>query len=327
MKCRKLGRTGIDVSVVCLGCMRLIGPDQEEEHSIATIHASLDAGVNFFDTARGYQDGENERLLGRVLAPVRDEVVIATKLNDLDPDAIYVQCEESLQRLQTEYIDLYQIHWPVAGADLGAALQALDDLQQQGKIRAIGVSNFGVSYMQDLLAQPVRVEANQLNYGLIWRPIEQEVQPVCIENDWSILAYSPLNIGLLTGKFQSADELPQERAQPRLFSSSRPGARHTEPGCERELFECLAQIGEIAESVGQPMASVGCAWVLAQEGVASIITGARTPAQASENAGVADLALSSTVLDRLASVSEPIKEYAGLNCDQWSSVSRMEKPA
>jgi len=324
MEFRKLGRTDISVSCVCLGCMGLVGKNQDEEDSVRTINAALDAGVTFFDTARAYQGGRNEELLGRVLNGKRDQVVIATKLNFLEPERIVEQCEGSLRRLQTDYIDLYHVHWPRPGADLDAALAALDKLKDQGKVRAIGVSNFGASCMKKMLNTKVRVDTNQLQYNLIWRPIEHAIQPLCVENDISILCYSALNMGLLTGKFKSADEVPPERAQHRLFASSRPGSRHSEPGCEEELFRVLGKIGEIAASVGKPMATVTMAWLLAQSGVTAVIAGARFPYQAVANAKVSELKLSQEIIDQLTEVSEPIKAYAGTNADQWESKSRME---
>jgi myo-inositol catabolism protein IolS len=324
---RKLGKTDIDVSLLCLGCMGLVGDDQDEKDSIAAIHASLDAGVNFFDTARAYQRGRNEELLGRVLGSRRSEVVIATKLNGVMPEQIKTQCEESLQRLRTDYIDLYQVHWPEPGADLGAMLGALVKLQQEGKIRAIGVSNFGMSYMEELASLPGRVEANQLQYNLAWRPIEHEIQPFCVEHDVSILCYSPLNMGLLTGKFTCADEVPSERAQHRLFSSTRPNSCHTEAGCEDAVFRMLGQVDEIADSLGEPTGNVAMAWLAARTGVTSIIAGARTADQADQNAAFVDLNLPESILSELTAASDPIKAYAGRNADQWESVSRMEKPA
>jgi len=326
MDFRRLGRTDIEVSTLCLGCMGLVGPDQDEKDSVEAIEASLEAGVNFFDTARGYQGGRNEELVGRTLASRRSEVVIATKLNTLTPEAIHQQCEESLKRLRTDYIDLYQVHWPVPGTDQEAMMQALGRLQQQGKVRAVGVSNYGTSYLGELLEMPGRIEANHLQYNLIWRPIEQEIQPLCLEHDISILCYSALNMGLLTGKFASAGQVPAERTQHRLFSSSRPGSRHQEPGCEKELFDCLGRIGRIAESLGQPMGNVASAWLLAQPGVTAIIAGARTARQARENARIAEVKLAEDTLAQLTEASEPIKAYAGGNADQWQSVSRMEKP-
>ena len=325
MKYRTIGSTGLSVSQICLGCMGLVGPEQTEKDSIATIHAAMDCGINFFDTARGYQSGKNEELLGRVIKGGREKVVIATKLNKLEPARISEQCEESLRRLTTDHIDLYQIHWPVRDANYPEALSALEKLRRQGKIRAIGVSNFGVSYLRDILATGIRVEANQLHYNLIWRPIEHELQPLCVENGVSILCYSALNTGLLTGKFSSPDEVPPERTQHRLFSSKRPSSRHSAPGCERELFEALKRVREIADSLNEPMSVITSAWLLGRPGVASIIAGARFPEQVKENVRASEATLSEEVTALLTEVSEPIKAYAGKNCDQWEDVSRMER--
>jgi len=326
---RTLGRTDIEVSVICQGCWSIVTEDatwggNDPADSVAAIHASLDAGVNFFDTARGYGGGESEELLAKALGARRKEVVVATKLNDLSPAGVRKQCENSLRRLQSDYIDLYQIHWPRGETPVEPALETMDALRREGKIRAIGVSNFGVSFLRDALAA-AEVQTNQLCYSLLWRAIEHEVKPLCEENDVGILTYSPLAQGLLTGKFASAGDVPQGRARTRLFSGDRPQARHGEQGAEAETFAALDEIRRIAEEAGHSMAHVSLAWLLAQPGVTSVIVGGRNPAQAADNAAAGDVQLPADVLDRLAAATEPVKELVGTNCDMWQHVSRMEK--
>ena len=325
MKYRKLGKTDIEVSEVCLGCMGLVGENQAEADSVATIHAALDAGITFFDTARGYQGGRNEELLGRVLRGIRDRVIVATKLNAIEPKDIATQCEESLRRLGTDRIDLYQIHWPRPEVKYDTYMRALERLKADGKVRALGVSNFGTSYMQEVLESEVRIESNQLQYNVVWRPIEHEVLPLCTKNEVSILCYSALNMGLLSGKFRSSVEVPLERARHRLFSSTRQGSRHSGQGCEKELFETLGRIRGVAQRIGKPMSAVTMAWLLSRHGIASIIAGARFPDQVKENVAASGLRLSARTLNELTRVSEPIKRFAGTNCDQWEDVSRMER--
>lgn len=330
MKYRNLGRTDIQVSTVCLGCWSLIGDftwgDQDEADSVAAIHASLDAGVNFFDTAEGYGGGRSEEMLGRELAGVRKSVVLATKVqpDHLRAADVRRSCEASLRRLRTDYIDLYQVHWPEANSPVAETMAALEGLKAEGKVRAIGISNCGVSYMGEFL-QAGRIEANQLCYSLLWRPIEPAIQPMCVEQGVSILAYSPLCQGLLTGKFDSADEVPPSRARTRLFSAQRPHSMHREAGCEAEMFAAMLEMRPVCTSLGVAMADLALAWVLARPGVASVVAGARNDRQARINARAGDMQLPPDVVEKLAAITEKVKAYAGANPDLWKSDSRMDR--
>lgn len=322
-----LGRTDIAVSTIAMGCWALAGDTtwgrQEEADSIATVHTALDAGVNLFDTAEGYGGGDSEAVLGRALAGRRHEAVIATKVSRANLSAQEVQqaCENSLRRLQSDYIDLYQIHWPSRSVPLEETMAALGRLREQGKVRAIGVCNFGVDDLAGLLAT-ASVETDQLPYSLLWRAIEFEIQKKCLDEDLSILCYSPLSQGLLTGKFASPGQVPEGRAHVRLFSGDRPQARHGDAGCEAEAFAAIQRIRDICDGLGQPMTQVALAWLLHQPGVTSVIVGARRPEQIQNNARAADLALSLETLDRLAAATEEVKDCVGPNPDLWMSASR-----
>ncbi|MFZ5919196.1 MAG: aldo/keto reductase [Chloroflexota bacterium] len=327
MHYRTLGKTGLSVSMVAMGCWALAGDatwgPQTEADSVATVHAALDAGVNLFDTAEGYGAGDSEAMLGRALAGRRHQALIATKVSRANLSAAEVQraCEDSLRRLQTDHIDLYQIHWPSRSVPLAETLGTLERLREQGKVRAVGVCNFGPGDLSDLLAlgQPA---ANQLPYSLLWRAIEYEIQPRCVEAGIGILCYSALAQGLLTGKFSSPDEVPEGRARTRLFSAGWPQARHGEPGCEDEVFAALDQIRRLCAEIGQPMASVALAWLLHQPGVTSVLAGARRPEQITQTAQAADLALSPEILARLDAATGQVKRLIGPNPDMWQSLSR-----
>ena len=327
MKYHRLGKTDIVVSFVAMGCWAIAGDrvwgPQDEAESIATVEAALDAGVNFFDTAEGYGDGHSELVLGRALANHRHEAVIATKVSrsHLSADQVREACEQSLRRLQTDYIDLYQIHWPGHTVPLAETIQALEMLREQGKVCAIGVCNFGPGDLSDLL-DVRRVESNQLPYSLLWRAIEYQIRQRCIEADMGILCYSPLAQGLLTGKFVSPDDVPQGRARTRHFSKDRPLARHGEPGCETETFVAIEEIRRISDRIDQPLAKVALAWLLHQPGVTSVIAGARRPDQIKQTAQAADLALSPDVVGQLTDATEEIKRLLGPNPDMWQSESR-----
>ena len=327
MEVRELGSTGVRVSALSMGCWALgdtatWGP-QNEADSVATVHAALDLGVTTFDTAEGYGGGESEAILGRALAGRRGEAVIATKVSrgNLSAGSVRQACEDSLRRLQSDYIDLYQIHWPSRTVPLDETLEAVEALQAEGKIRAFGVCNFGVADLGDVLARR-RVASNQLPYSLLWRAIEFEILPACLDGGVGVLCYSSLSQGLLTGKYASPGDVPEGRARTRLFSGGRPQARHGEAGAEEEVFEALDEIREICDEVGQPMAGVALAWLFQQPGVTSVIAGARTPAQIRETALAVDLTLAPEIVARLSAATKEVKRLIGPNADMWQSTSR-----
>lgn len=328
MEYTTLGGSDIRVSVIALGCWPFAGGavwgEQDDDVSIATAHAALDAGITLFDTAEGYENGHSERVLGRALVGRRDEVVIATKVspNHLTSDGVVEACEQSLRNLQTDYIDLYQIHWPNHDVPLADAVEALEKLKEQGKIRAIGVSNFGPQDLSEMLSLGECV-TNQMPFNLLWRGIEDDLLPLCVENNVGILCYSTLAQGLLTGRYASADEVPDGLSRTRLFSNTRPMATHTDPGCEAEVFASLERIREIAEEVGASMAAVSMAWVRQQPGVTSMLVGARSPQELEQNLVGQDLVLTDEVVDELRDATESVKVCLGGNLDMWQTPSRL----
>jgi myo-inositol catabolism protein IolS len=327
MEYRNLGRTEIVVSAVAMGCWAIAGDwvwgDQDERESIATIRAALDTGVNFFDTAEAYGDGHSEIVLGKALAGHRDEAVIATKVSasGLSSTEIQKACERSLRRLNTDHIDLYQVHWPNWEIPIAESMEALEKLQQQGKVRAIGVCNFGMRDLSDLLAIG-RCEMNQLPYSLLWRAIEYEIRQKCMDNGIGILCYSPLSQGLLTGKFSSPDDVPEGRARTRHFSKDRPLTRHGEDGCEAGTFATIEKIHRISAKIGAPMAEVALAWLLHQPGVTSVLAGARHPEQIKQNAQAVALELPPGIMSELTKATHELRLELGPNPDQYQSDSR-----
>ncbi|MBN1220621.1 MAG: aldo/keto reductase [Anaerolineae bacterium] len=327
MKYVKLGKTDFTVSTMTLGCWAFAGGDlwgpQDDADSIATVHAALDVGINFFDTAEGYGSGHSEIMLGQALVGRRDKAVIATKVgrSHLRPQAVQEACEHSLRRLQTDYIDLYQIHWRDHSIPLVDTWAALEKLRNQGKVRAIGVCNFGMQDLAELITTG-RSETNQIPYNLLWRAIEFEIRQKCIEEGIGILPYSVLMQALLTGKYASPDDVPEGRARSRHFSKNRPRSRHSEAGCETETFAAIERIRQISQKIDQPMANVAMAWLLHQPGVTSIIVGARNPKQIKRNVKAVDLALPPDIITKLNQATEEVKQKLGPNPDIWQSVSR-----
>ena len=249
MQYRQLGNSSIQVSPMAVGFWGIVGGDywgeQDEKDTIKTVHSALDAGLNFFDTAPAYGDGYSEQMLGRALKDRRSKAIIATKVSqkDVAPDDLRRACERSLEYLQTDYIDLYQVHWPNWTVPFEDTMNTLLDLQQEGKIHVIGVSNFGKQDMPDMLKLG-RYESNQLPYSLLWRAIEFDIQSQCVDETISILPYSPLNQALLTGKYKNADEMPYSRTRTRHFRGDRKNSRHGFAGFEKEVFETLDAIQE-----------------------------------------------------------------------------------
>ncbi len=328
MKYRKLGSTDIDISTIIMGCWAIGGGytwgDQDEKDSIDTIRAAIDAGINMFDTAEFYNDGVSEVVLGKGLSGQREKVMIATKVwpENLSADKLVRACEGSLRRLQTDYIDLYQIHWPNWDVPLEETMGGMEKLKQDGKIRFIGVSNFGVRDLTEAISC-ADIVSDQLVYSLLFRAIEYEILAKCRESQVGLLAYSPLAQGLLTGKFEEPDEVDDERARVRWFSKDRAGTVHDSDGCEKEAFEAVANIKQICDDLGQPMANVALAWVLQQPGVTAVLAGARRPEQVIQNARAVDLELTDDALKRLNHATEDVKKKIGSNADPWRTTSRI----
>jgi len=309
---RMLGRTNMEVSVICCGTMAMCPhptygePDDEE--SIAAVHAALDAGVNFFDTAEGYGDGYAEDILGRALEGKREEAIVATKVsraNLCGPD-LTGACERSLQRLRSDYVDLYQVHWPNHDVPFSETAGALEDLREQGKLRAWGVSNFGRLDLSDAL-EVGRPVANQVPYSLLWRAVEHEITPVCVAQDVSIVCYSPLAQGVLTGKFRNADEVPEPRKR----------ARYCKGAAMALSFAVVDELRSISLEIGESTADIALAWVLARPGVAAAVAGARDRDQVADNAAAGNLELPAGVVERLSLASQPLKDALDANPDMW----------
>ena len=329
MRFATLGNTDIEVSRMALGCWpfaggRVWGP-QDDNDSIAAVHASLDAGVNFFDTAEGYSDDANsEEVLGRALAGRRDEAVIATKISEanLHPSMVAEHCEGSLERMQTDYIDLYQIHWPNHEVPVADTMAELLKLQDSGKVRDLGVCNFAVQDLTDIL-ECGAIVTNQLPYNLIWRALEFAIKPTCVANDVGIICYSPLQQGLLTGRYATADDVPAGLSRSRHFNKDREQAIHGEEGCEDETFAAIAAVLKIAEEVGEHPAKLSLAWLLAQEGVTSLLVGARNAGEVALNTPSFDYDLPDGVEAELSAATDELKQILGANADFWRSPGRM----
>ena len=322
MNYRKLGNSDIEVTELTFGCMSIVNDinsnSQSEKDSIEAIELSLSEGINFFDTAPGYGDGASEILLGKAFGPRRKDVVVATKVNgSLREEDVFRECEKSLKNLNTDFIDLYQIHWPDWETPLQETIGALDRLRTEGKIRCYGVSNFGKQDLTEAV-ELGNVITNQMAYNLIWRNIEKEVLPICEKATVGILCYSSMMQGLLTGKFKAVEDVPEGRARSRHFSkNNRPLVRHQEDGFEEETFEAIDALRSISAAHHLPMGTLALKWLLAQPAVTSVLVGARNAQQAKENIDAVRSDVRPEVLSEATEATERLKSLMGLSLDLW----------
>jgi len=326
---KTLGNTEIKVSEFALGCWPFAGGRvwgvQDDSLSIQTVHAALDNGIKFFDTAEGYNDdSHSEEVLGHALLNKRAHSVIATKisLTNLIPESIEKACDESLERLRTDYIDLYQIHWPNHSVPVEESLAVLLRLRDLGKIRAIGVCNFGIQDLSDALNES-EIVTNQLPYNLLWRPIELEILPKCLAHDVGLICYSPLAQGLLTGRYSSPDDVPDGLSRSRLFSGNRQLATHGEEGVEDKTFNAISEIISLAGQMEEHPAKISLSWIRSQRGITALLVGARSPHELDLNIPAFEYSLTQSVVDKLSAITESVKEGLGSNADMWNGNNRM----
>ena len=316
------GKSGIEISPMGIGCWSYGGGDywgpQAQSDVTAVANAALDAGINFFDTAEGYNNGRSEEALAVALKGRRHEAVIGTKVSRPDPATIRERCEASLQRLQTDYVDIYMIHWPHDEIAIEESMTELTRLQEDGLIRAIGVSNFGVEQLTAALKVGASIAVNQLCYNLLSRAIEPELLPLCRKHDVGILGYMPLLQGILTGQYTRAEEIPPVHARFRHFRDDRPQASHGEAGAEEEMFETLEAIREIAEAEQVPMARLAIAWAMARPGITCMLVGTRNVDELAENLNVLNYSLSADVIGRLDEITAPLLVKLGANPDYFT---------
>ena len=319
MEQRLLGRTGVSVSKLCLGAM-MFGdwgnPDHDE--SIRIIHRALDAGINFIDTADVYSAGESEEIVGKALAGGRrDDVILATKFHGAmgdDPNRqgssrrwIIREVEDSLRRLDTDWIDLYQVHRPRADTDIEETLGALSDLVHQGKVRYLGSSTFPASQIVEAqwAARDRRLQrfvCEQPPYSILVRGIEAEVLPTCARYGMGVISWSPLAGGWLSGRYrQDADQqAPFSAARRRLaerFDLSLPAN-------QRKLGAAEA-LAELAEEAGTSLIELAIAFVLNHPAVTAAIIGPRTIEQLESQLPAADVVLDAVLLDRVDEIVPP----------------------
>lgn len=304
MKKRKLGDSDFFITPIGLGTWAIGGGNnpygwgpQDDTESIETIRRALDLGINWIDTAKGYGHGHSEEIVGKAVSGRRENVIIATKCGilwkedgsdiygNLKADSIKKEAESSLKRLGTEYIDLYQIHWPLPDEDIEEGWRAISDLIQEGKVRYGGVSNFSVAQLKRIQGIH-QVTSLQPPYSMLKRDTEKELLPFCKEHNIGVIVYSPMQAGLLTGKFsiERAARLPEDD-----WRKNNPD--FNEPLLSIHL-DMLEDLKPLAERLEVKLAHLAIAWVLRRFEVTGAIVGSRKPAQIEETIKAAECTLS-----------------------------------
>lgn len=314
MQTRKLGYSDLNLTTIGIGTWAMGGGDwkfgwgpQDDQDSIKAIHAGLDQGINWIDTAPIYGHGHSEKIVGEAIKGIRDSVIIATKCGrvwegdsreigkSLGADSIRKEVEDSLRRLDIDVIDLYQIHWPEPNEEIEEGWRTIADLIKEGKIRYGGVSNFDLDQLKR--AQAIHPIASlQPPYNMFRREIEKDIIEYCRTNEIGIIAYSPMQAGLLTGKFS------KERAESLPESDWR--SRHPffiEPQLAINL-EVIERLREIADKKSISMAQLSLAWVLRKQEVTAAIVGARKPAQIEETAKAGSIQLNDNEINEIEEI-------------------------
>ncbi|GBE72846.1 aldo/keto reductase [Microcystis aeruginosa NIES-87] len=317
MQKRYLGQTNIEITPLLVGTWQAgkkMWAGIEDEESIKAIRAAFEAGITTIDTAEIYGEGHSESIVAQALADVRERVIYATKVfaNHLKYEEVIAACHRSLKNLQTDYIDLYQIHWPSGSwnteiVPISETMAALNYLKAQGKIRTIGVSNFSRSQLEEA-GQYGRIESIQPPYSLFWRSVEKEIMPYCIDNNISILAYSPLAQGLLTGKFRNGYQLAAEdhRIKNKLFHGEN----------FQRVQAALTQLEPIANRYSCSLAQLSLAWLIKQPQT-NAIAGVRNAAQAVNNAQAMTINLTPEDLKLIDNIGKQVTDFLDDNPVLW----------
>ena len=321
MEYKRLGATGLKVSELCLGCMTF-GRETDEVTAANILDKFIDAGGNFLDTANVYAAGASEEILGRILGPRRSSLVVATKVRfnanvfigkpvgpneiGLSRGHIMAEVERSLKRLQTDYIDLYQVHSWDFETPIEETMRALDDLVRHGKVRYIGCSNFAAwQLMKSLWVSDkhglARFDSLQPQYSLISREIERELLPLCRSEGIGVIPWSPLGGGFLTGKYKSGQKPPEDSRLAKMDLWGRLA--------DQRNYTTLEAVEQIARERGRAVSQIALAWVMQQPTVSSTIYGARTTEQNDQNLGVLGFKLSEQELATLDKASALPVEY------------------
>lgn len=340
MPTRRCGSSTLMLPILGVGCWQFGGGEywgaQSQSEVDAIVRHALEHGCNFFDTAEAYNDGESERSLGLALRDVpREQAIVCTKIrpSNVTPVEVVAHCDASLRRLRTDYIDVYMVHWPItahsirhfttgatAVPNVAEAFAALERLRQAGKVRHLGVSNFGRRQLTEALATGVPLVVNELPYSLLARAIEHDILPFCRERGLGVLGYMALLQGVLSDRYPKLGDLPEYRRRTRHFAAaSTPKSRHGTPGAETETQAALDAVRAIARREGMSTSTLALKWAFAGDGITSSLCGCRTVADLNDNIRAAFDPLAPGLVAELNRVTQPLLAALGPSFDYYEN--------
>lgn len=340
---KKIGKSNLSISRLGIGCWSFGGGEywgeQNQSDVENVVRTALEHGANFFDTARMYNAGKSEESLGKALKGVRDQAVICSKVAPANayPDTLRSECEATLKALQTDYVDIYMLHWPIntlgvrhftsdsnvisAPPTAQEAFETLAALQKEGKIREIAVSNFGPQQMEEALQYCPSLAANEVTYNIVSRAAEAEIVPFCQTHDIGVIGSMTIMQGLLSGKYHRPEDVPPHQAHSRHFAQERGGvhSRHYEPGAEKEIFEVLDRLRLIAAETEMSLSQIAIRWVLAKDWMSSCLIGSRNEKQLLENLAAAGTALPADITAEIDRISQCVWDKLGNSADYYEN--------
>ncbi|MGO8764386.1 MAG: aldo/keto reductase [Limisphaerales bacterium] len=338
MEQRICGKHDLKLPVLGLGCWAFGGGDYWGPVSQSAVNdvvrCAVDHGCNFFDTAEMYNKGASESSLGTALKGMpREKILIGSKISPSNTESkkLVEHCEASLRRLQTDYIDLYMVHWPITAHSIvhfttesmptppvTEAFATLKELRAQGKIRHIGVSNFGVEKLDEAMATGAEIVANELPYSLLMRAIELEILPHCVKRGVGVMGYMALMQGILGKHYASVDEIPMMNRRTRHFDCRRNShCRHGLSGAEAETMVALAAIRRIAQEQGMTAAKISLKWAIAGNGITTSLCGSCNVRNLEQNIAAALEPLPSDAIAALNRATQPLMGKLGPSFDYW----------
>jgi len=345
LELRNCGSSDLKLSVIGTGCWAFGGGEywgrQDQKDVNEVVRHSVELGINYFDTAEAYNEGRSEESLGQAIKGLkRNTFIIGTKISPSNayPDTLITHCEKSLRRLGTDYIDLYMIHWPIHPhsirhftsdekvinnpPDIADTFAALDKLLRQGKIRHIGVSNFGQERLNEAVTFGVQIVANELPYSLLTRAIEYEILPFCGRRGIGVIGYMTLLQGLLADIYPTLGDVPVWQRRTRHFNyKGCEFCRHGEEGAEEETNQALADIRSIAGECKMTMPEIAVKWALANKSITCALVGARNTKELESNIKAASGALPSDIIAKLNMITKPLMDKLGGSFDYYESVA------
>ena len=345
MELRSCGNSVLRLSALGAGCWSFGGGEywgeQSQKDANDIVHRAAELGISYFDTAEAYNDGRSEQSLGKAIKGLnREKLVIGTKVSPSNtyPETLVEHCEASLKRLNTDYIDLYMVHWPIHSHSIRHftkdehvinnppkvkdAFEGLKKLQEQGKILHIGVSNFGVERLKQAQNCGVQIVINELPYSLLTRAIEFEILPYCVENGVGIIGYMTLLQGLLADIYPTLDDVSVWQRRTRHFNRKTCElCRHGEDGAEEQTNQALADIRIIAKQCGLTMPQIAVKWALANKAISCALAGARNIKELEDNVRTASQPLDHRIVEKLNIATQPLLEKLGSSFDYYESIT------